>query len=128
MAERFVSVVLDGHKGLAFQIPFDPAERWGVSRCSCGRGGGVIACEAPSSVVVSRARKFFVLVTDQMKKAGKFRNGSSVRVSLSQRVAEPAAAADSVGFAALAAEPPAVMPLRIPHQSLLSATMPQPVC
>lgn len=93
MAERFVSVVLEGHKVIAFQIPFDPAERWGVAQVQLwpGRRGylvrGAVNKVRFESVVVSRAWKFFVLVSDQMKKAGKLRNGSTVRVSLSQQVA-----------------------------------------
>ena len=89
MVERFVSVVLDGHKGLAFEIPFDPAERWGAARVQLwpGRRGyrvrGTINKAPFESVAVSRSRKFFVLVTDEIQKAGKLRNGSSVKVSLS---------------------------------------------
>jgi hypothetical protein len=30
-AERFDAIVLSGHKGLAFEVPFDPGERWGVA-------------------------------------------------------------------------------------------------
>jgi hypothetical protein len=93
MAERFVSVVLDGHKGLAFEIPFDPAVRWGIGQVQLwpGRRGyrvrGTVNRARFESVAVSRARRFFVLVTDQMKKAGKLRSGSSVTVSLSNRAA-----------------------------------------
>lgn len=94
MADRFVSVVLDGHKGLAFEIPFDPADRWRAAQRQLwpGRRGyrvrGTVNKVRFESVAVSRARKFFVLVTDQMKKAGKLRNGVSVKVSLSQRFGE----------------------------------------
>ena len=93
MAERFVSVILDGHKGLAFEIPFDPGERWDAAQVQLwpGRRGyrvrGTVNKVGFDSVAVSRARKFFVLVTDQMRKEGKLRNGVSVRVSLSQLVA-----------------------------------------
>ncbi len=41
------------------------------------------------SAAVSRARRFFVLVTDEMQKRGRLRSGSTVRVSLS-RVPEAA--------------------------------------
>jgi hypothetical protein len=92
--ERFESVILDGHKGLAFEIPFDPAERWGVAPVALwpGRRGhrvrGTVNGVRFESAVVTRARRFFVLVTDGMKKAGKLRSGSSVRVSLSAREPE----------------------------------------
>lgn len=93
MHERFVAVVLDGHKGLAFEIPFDPGERWDVAPVQLwpGRRGypvrGTVNKVRFESVAVSRARKFFVLVTDEMKRSGKLRSGSRVRVSLSQRLA-----------------------------------------
>ena len=89
MADGFTSVVVAGHKGLAFEIPFDPGERWDVSQVRLwpGRRGyrmrGTVNRVRFESVAVSRARRFFVLVTDQMRKAGRLRNGSSVRVSLS---------------------------------------------
>jgi hypothetical protein len=87
--ERFVSVVLDGHKGLAFEIPFDPAARWDVAPVPLwpGRRGirvqGTVNGVRFESVAVSRARRAFVLVTEEMKKAGKLRKGSSVDVTLS---------------------------------------------
>ena len=93
-SERFTSVVLAGHKGLAFEIPFDPAERWGVAPVALrpGRRGhpvrGTVDGRPFESAVVSRARRFFVLVSDAMQKEGKLRVGSSVRVSLSAREPE----------------------------------------
>ncbi|MEO8431509.1 MAG: DUF1905 domain-containing protein [Acidobacteriota bacterium] len=91
MSERFESVVLDGHKGLAFEVPFDPAERWDLPLVPLrpGRRGflvkGTVNRVRFESVVVPRARRFFVLVTDEMQSAAKLRSGSDVRVSLSGR-------------------------------------------
>ncbi len=88
MSERFDSVVLDGHKGLAFEIPFDPAARWSIAPVPLrpGRRGhrvrGTVNRVRFESVAVSRARRFFVLVTEEMRKAAKVREGSSVKVSL----------------------------------------------
>jgi hypothetical protein len=86
---RFEAVVLDGHKGLAFEVPFDPSDRWGVSEESLwpGRRGyrvkGSVNRVRFESVAVPRARRFFVLVTDDMRKTGRLRAGSAVKVSLS---------------------------------------------
>lgn len=89
MAERFRAVVLDGHKGLAFEIPFDPGKLWGgePERLRPGRRGyrvrGTVNKVRFESAAVGRSRKFFVLVTDEMKKAAELREGSTVSVSLS---------------------------------------------
>jgi hypothetical protein len=89
MAEKFESIVLDGHKGLAFEIPFDPGQRWGAGPEPLwpGRRGyrvqGTVNKVRFESAAVGRARKFFVLVTDEMKKAAKLREGSTVSVFLS---------------------------------------------
>ena len=90
-AERFSSVVLAGHKGFGFEVPFDPAERWGrpAVRLRPGRRGhpvsGTINGKAFESAVVGRSRRFFVLVTDAMAKAARLREGSTVRVALRPR-------------------------------------------
>jgi hypothetical protein len=86
--ERFETVVLDGHKGLAFELPFSPADRWNAAEVSLwpGRRGyrvkGSVNKLRFESVVVPRARRFFVLVSDEMKKAGRLRAGSTVKVSI----------------------------------------------
>jgi len=87
-AERFDAEVLDGHKGLAFELPFSPSARWGVAEVALwpGRRGyrvkGSVNAVRFESVVVPRAKRFWVLVTDDMKKAGRLRAGSSVEVSV----------------------------------------------
>lgn len=86
--ERFAAVVLDGHKGPAFEVPFDPAERWGVAQVQLrpGRRGyrvrGTVNRVRFESAAVGRSRRFFVLVTEDMAKAGKLRIGSKIEVSL----------------------------------------------
>jgi uncharacterized protein DUF1905 len=86
--ERFTAMVLDGHKDLAFEIPFDPGAQWGTPevRLWPGRRGycvnGTVNRVRFESVVVPRARRFFVLVAAEMRKAGNLRRGSSVKVAL----------------------------------------------
>ena len=88
-AERFQSVVLDGHKGLAFEIPFDPGTAWGIAdvRLRPGRRGyrvrGTLNNVRFESVVVGRARRFFVLINAQMQAECHLQAGAAVRVSLS---------------------------------------------
>jgi hypothetical protein len=86
-AARFEALVLDGHKGLAIELPFSPSERWGTPevRLWPGRRGyrvkGSVNKVRFESVVVPRARSFFMLVSDEMKKACRLRAGSKVKVS-----------------------------------------------
>jgi len=88
LVQRFSAVVLDGHKGLAFEVPFDPRSRWSISEVSLrpGRRGyhvrGTVNKIEFESVVVPRTKRFFVLVTDEMRSKGRLRDGSKVTVSL----------------------------------------------
>jgi len=87
-AARFEAVVLDGHKGLAIELPFSPSARWDIPEVSLwpGRRGyrvkGSVNKVRFEGVVVPRARRFFVLVSDEMKKSCRLRAGSTVRVSV----------------------------------------------
>ncbi|HEY6146526.1 MAG TPA: DUF1905 domain-containing protein [Thermoanaerobaculia bacterium] len=87
--ERFSSVILDGHKGLAFEIPFSPETRWQLApvKLRPGRRGyrvrGTLNDAGFESVAVPRSRTFFVLlVTDEMRDAGRLEPGDTVNVSL----------------------------------------------
>ena len=90
--ERFEAVVLAGHKGLAFELPFSPSERWGAAqeRLRPGRRGWRVkgsVNEVPfESVVVPRSKRFWVLVSDEMRRACRLRAGSSVKVSVGPSV------------------------------------------
>lgn len=85
---QFETEVLDGHKGLAFELPFSPSARWGLSEIALwpGRRGyrvkGSVNAIRFESVVVPRAKRFWVLVTDEMKRAGRLRAGASIEVSV----------------------------------------------
>lgn len=87
-AARFSTVVLDGHKGLAFEVPFSPASRWGSSpvRLWPGRRGfpvrGTVNGIRFESVVVGRSKRFFVLVTHELKSVARLEAGAAVKVSL----------------------------------------------
>jgi hypothetical protein len=85
---RFTATLLEGHKGAAVEVPFDPAERWGVApeRLQPGRRGhrvtGTIEGFALDSVVVGRSRKFFVLVDEDLRQRAKLAIGDRARVVL----------------------------------------------
>ena len=95
-SERVTAVILDGHKGPAFEVPFDPAERWRVAQVKLwpGRRGyrvrGTVNKIRFESAAVGRSRRFFVLVTDEMTKTAKLRIGSKVEVSLVPAPEDPA--------------------------------------
>jgi len=85
-AEKFSAIVLDGHKGLAFELPFSPADRWGIAEVSLwpGRRGyrvrGSVNKYPFESVVVPRSKRFWVLVTDEMQQATGLQAGETVAV------------------------------------------------
>jgi uncharacterized protein DUF5655/uncharacterized protein DUF1905 len=94
--QRFTATVFDGHKGAGFEVPFDPAEKWGVAvgKVAAGRRGhnvrGTVNGVRFESVVVPRMRKFFVMVHEEMPVAA----GETVEVFL-----EPIADSVSEHFA-----------------------------
>lgn len=69
MRSRSVSgVVLEGHKGCAVEVPFDPAEVWGVSAVAIrpGRRGFPVVARAKrqsfESWIVARSRRHWLLL------------------------------------------------------------------
>jgi len=95
--ERFRGTVLEGHRGAAIEIPFDPAKRWEVplSRFRQGRRGhevqGSVNGLRFESFVVARARRFFVLVADELRAAAGLSIGDTVEVALEPRAMNPPA-------------------------------------
>jgi len=96
--DRFTATILEGHKEAAFEVPFDPAEHWGIPPRPlwAGRRGhhvrGTLDGTSFESVVVPRSRKFFVRVDDALRKAAGVAIGDSVKVSLEPRDPAPAKA------------------------------------
>ncbi|MEO6324775.1 MAG: DUF1905 domain-containing protein [Thermoanaerobaculia bacterium] len=86
-AATFSALLLEGHKGPALELPFDPAERWGPAvSLRAGRRGhfvqGLLNGKPFESVVVARARKFFVLVSSKLQEQQSLKPGQRVKVSL----------------------------------------------
>jgi hypothetical protein len=63
---RISGILLEGHKGAAVEIPFDPAERWGRAAMSLrpGRRGHRVHAKVAgvcfNGAVVARSRRFFL--------------------------------------------------------------------
>lgn len=92
---RFRSVLLEGHKGAACEVPFDPAERWGTGPVPLRRGrrghrvtatvGGV----SFEGAVVPRSRRFWLLVDEATARAAGVAVGDEVEVSIALTGAAP---------------------------------------
>jgi uncharacterized protein DUF1905 len=91
LGEKFTAVLLEGHKGAAVEVPFDPATRWGraVVRLEPGRFGhyvnGRLNGEQFESVVVPRARGFYLLISPEQQAAAHLAIGDVVQVILHPR-------------------------------------------
>jgi hypothetical protein len=92
---RFTTTLLDGHKGAAFEVPFDPAERWSIepSRLRAGRNGhrviGTVNGVGFDSAIVPRAKKFWVEIDDEVMKRAKLEIGRAVKIDLRPAPAKP---------------------------------------
>lgn len=94
MKKKFKAEVLTGHKGQAVEVPFNPAEVWGTPPRSIWRGrrghcvrGTVNGFVFAESFIVSRQKKFYLLLDRELAQAAGLSTGDNVTV-----VVEPAAA------------------------------------
>ena len=88
---KFRATLIDGHKGLACEVPFDPAERWSLPVVTVAprRKGVEVAATIDDvsfdSAVVPRSRRHWLLVTeDTARRLGKGA-GDPVAVVLAPR-------------------------------------------
>ena len=85
---RFTAVLVEGHKGAAFEVPFDPAERWDIApiRLQARRRGHRVAGKvngvAFESAVVPRSRKFWVLIDDDVREQARLEVGGTAKITL----------------------------------------------
>jgi predicted DNA-binding protein (MmcQ/YjbR family) len=89
MAEaRFKAVLIEGHKGCALEVPFNPAERWGAApvRLRAGRLGHHVAGKvngvAFESAVVARSKKFWLFVDDELREQANLEVGSTAKIAI----------------------------------------------
>ncbi|HVZ39425.1 MAG TPA: DUF1905 domain-containing protein [Candidatus Kapabacteria bacterium] len=84
----FTATLLGGHKDAALEVPFDPEQQWGLppERLWHGRRGfrvaGRLNDRAIESVIVPRARRFWLLVDAGMQHTLDVAIGDEVRVSV----------------------------------------------
>jgi hypothetical protein len=87
-AQTFEATLLSGHKEDAVEVPFDPAERLGLSRESLGpgrRGDRVKATlnrHTFESAIVARSKRFWLLVPASVVRATGVAVNDSVQISL----------------------------------------------
>lgn len=100
---RFSAVLLEGHKGAAFEVPFDPAGRWNIEpvRLQAGRRGhrvtGTVNGIAFESAVVPRSRKFWLLIDQNVREEAELEIGGTAKISLRpiKTVVKPAGNGDA---------------------------------
>jgi hypothetical protein len=85
-SEHFETLLLDGPNGAAVEVPFDPATRWAIpaTRLLPGHHGhrvqGRLNGIAFESAIVSRARGFFLPISDELKATAGVTIGDSVQM------------------------------------------------
>ena len=85
---RFTATVLDGHKESAVEFPFDPEDRWSAPLVHFRRGRkgyrvrGKVNGVAFESFVVSRMRRLFLLLGDELKEEAGISAGDRVTFSV----------------------------------------------
>jgi predicted DNA-binding protein (MmcQ/YjbR family) len=86
--ERFEAVLLTGHKGAAFEVPFDPEERWSVRSMPIRKGrrgilvSGTVNRIAFESVIVARSRRFYILIDHDVRERAGVNIGDSALLSI----------------------------------------------
>lgn len=82
----FTGVVVEGHKGAALEVPFDPRERWDLEpvRLRPGRNGhavsGTIDGVSFRSYIVPRMRRFWLELDEDVLARAKVEPGESVKI------------------------------------------------
>jgi hypothetical protein len=90
---KFKAEVQAGHKEAAVEVPFDPEQAWGTPprRLWRGRNGhlarGTLNGSRFDSVIVPRAKRFYLLVAEELREAAGISVGDSVEVVLEPREA-----------------------------------------
>jgi predicted DNA-binding protein (MmcQ/YjbR family) len=85
---QFTATLLEGHKGAAFEVPFDPEERWEIppEKLRAGRNGHRVAGKvngvAFESAIVPRLRRFWLEIDDDVRKQAKLEIGAPAKISI----------------------------------------------
>lgn len=90
--KTFKGVVMSGHKDSAIEVPFDPAQVWGISPGPLWRGRrghnvkGKLNGYDFESCIVPRQKRFYLIVDKDIERATGVADGDVVKV-----VVEPSA-------------------------------------
>jgi len=85
---QFTATLLEGHKGAAFEVPFDPEERWEMppEKLRAGRNGHRVAAKvngvAFESAVVPRLRRFWLEIADDVRKQARLEIGAAAKIAI----------------------------------------------
>jgi len=86
--KRFKAEVLSGHKEDALEVPFDPAQEWGIPAKPLWRGRRGHAVSATvngfsfAGSIVPRQKRFFLLIDAEARTAARVSAGLIVQVAL----------------------------------------------
>jgi hypothetical protein len=89
--KRFKAEVLSGHKECAVEVPFDPAREWNIAPQPLWRGrrGHQVLAKINrisfESAIVSRQKKFYLLIDAETAKSAGISSGGLVEVSVAPR-------------------------------------------
>jgi hypothetical protein len=94
--KSFKAEVQSGHKEAAVEVPFDPAQVWGLAPRPLWRGrrghvvsGSLNGSRFEESVIVPRSKKFFMLIDKEMEQAAGVSVGDIVSVAVAPIATEP---------------------------------------
>ena len=86
--KKFKAEVLSGHKEHAVEVPFDPAKEWGIPPKPLWRGrrghfvNATVNGFAFEGAIVSRQKKFYLLIDAEAEKAAGVSEGVVVQVAV----------------------------------------------
>jgi hypothetical protein len=92
--EKFRALIQDGHKEAAAEVPFNPVVKWHIpdGQLWHGRRGykveGTLNGTAFDSVIVPRARSFFLIIDNALLKAAGAAAGEIAEIMVVPRRAE----------------------------------------
>ena len=94
--QSFRAEVQSGHKEAAIEVPFDPAQVWGLppTRLWHGRRGHPVSgslngSQFEESFIVPRSKKFFMIIDAELQQAAGVTVGDIVSVAVAPIVTEP---------------------------------------
>jgi hypothetical protein len=86
--KRFKAQVLDGHKAVAVQVPFDPIEVWGIAAKPLWRGRHGHSVHATvngfsfETSIVPRQKRLYLLIDAEVARSGGISAGEVVQVAV----------------------------------------------